>query len=984
MKNKILKIFILTLFIVLLSAFVSAQTINYLEWSDTTEQTKVIDAGENANLYFLSSGVFTFDYPINVYLKIYSTDYSNYLTYNSIVLNNAEFDSAVDGNIDLNYLNLNPGFYNIRLISLDSFGNTGPEEYLYLNVKPTTPVNNPPVFTGIIADQTINNGENFVDIDLNDYFSDVDNDQLTFSTDATLFNITINNGIVNINYNFNFGFLETITFTACDTSNACVNSNPIDLTILYVPPSNVLNLNNINDVSLDINDNENIDLYSLTTYTDVSGNILDATTLNYSIINSTCINTNVNINNTTGILSVSSTANEEVCSFKVYVEETIYPGNMQFTTSNIVNVIVTDNTPANNPPVFTGIIADQTINNDDVFVDVDLNDYFSDVDNDQLVFSSDATLFDIDFVGGVAGVGYFGVGSELVTFTACDTSNACVDSNPVNLTVLPIPYSNFTLQELDCQYDVIPRNELQICHAVFHDQNNVPVENAEVTFYYTSPAALEVGTCMTNDQGYCNINFNAPNTIGTYNVFVSAYKIGFNTFVDTNTITSFEVVDAQYELTEFYIYDNPNYFNGNPQHDQIVFYRGDDVYVEFKVYDLFNQVYVNDPNLFTDVTLYGNSQIQQISFDFHGFNNDYYQFSLNNIPLDDDFLGEDLIISYALNGNAAGQEHRTINVLNNLPVWQQLNDIELTQDEQILIQIDNKVTDLEDTNLLINVESVPSFIDYDYFNGVLSFSGVSVGEGSIVLSAEDSDNGVAFTSFNIKINPQSGNHTLVAYFDAPSVAKPNAEVKFDASNSIGQILQYCWEFDDELGVCTANPIIYHSFDRGTYAIKLIVNDIYGNSDSYTKNINIKQGTSCADGVDNDGDGLIDMDDPGCQESDGFSEFNLNTDLEKGLKFEYADVYSNNFYTYPGDEITVNVMVSNKADQDADDLRVIVMSPDLGLKLKSELFDLDEGDSENFRMSFEIPYGTYAGEYPVKITVRNDDIIHSTYRFIYIY
>lgn len=93
-------------------------------------------------------------------------------------------------------------------------------------------VNQAPVFSGNIGEVTWNDSVSISDaLNLNDYFSDVDNN-LTFSVSGNNFvNVTINNGIVSLVPKKNWFGTENVIFTASD-GQFSINSNQISLNVL--------------------------------------------------------------------------------------------------------------------------------------------------------------------------------------------------------------------------------------------------------------------------------------------------------------------------------------------------------------------------------------------------------------------------------------------------------------------------------------------------------------------------------------------------------------------------------------------------------------------------------------------------------------------------------------------------------------------------------------------------------------------------------
>ncbi len=890
MKNTIKLISLMIVFILCVT-FVSAQTINELNWNDIPTQTFTINEGDSAELYFMSAGVLTSDYPIYVTLGIREVGIQSwtYLTSNSVVLNEAEFNSAIDGTIDLLYLDLESGIYEIKLFSEDDNGHAGSELNLYLEVSDITNPNNAPTFSGAIPNQIIDDGEAFVDINLNSYFADIDaSDVLTFTANNNLFDIEITNGVATINYS-QIGS-ELVTFTACDLSNDCINSNVVNFTVneVVIINDNILSISqNFNEITMPIAEEVAINLYENTIYTNVDGNSLDLSTLNYSIVSGDC----------EGILyfefdgeelTVSSSNVIDSCAFQIYVEETVYAGAQQTAISNVIETSVQSNT--------------------------------------------------------------------------------------------------FNLTNFECLYDPVPIGGTQVCYATFENQNNLPVQDAVVSFFYLNQVGQAIGNCTTNEVGYCDIAFTVLSQVGEYEVYTSAYIEGYNPFIDMINTALFNVIENQYNIVEFNIYNDEASF-GNPNLEVTEFFRGEDMYIEFKVIDVDTNETIMNPDLFSSVTLYGNPNTNPerafVDFDFIELTGDgYYHFGLDSIPLDDDYLGNSLVISYALSqGEDVGQLNRTVQIYNNEPVWEDIDPILVEISQTVFINLNNYVNDLEDSNLIINVEDDSDLVNLNLVNNMLSITGANIGNGEITISALDSDNGYTETNFNIVVGVFQG---LNAYFTAPTIVKPEQGFTLDASASTGDIIEYCWDFGDGFVACTDVPDIEYNYDdRGSYNVTLMVIDVFGNEDTFSRIITVKRLGSCADGLDNDGDNLIDMDDPGCQESNGFSEFNLNTDLEKGLRFDYVDVVTTGYYVYPGEEVYINTKVRSKASEDIEDIKLIIMVPEFGIKIKSQKFDLDEEDTETVNMIVDVPYWAPAGEYVVKITASDGDIIHSTYRFFYV-
>ncbi len=148
-------------------------------------------------------------------------------------------------------------------------------------------------------------------------------------------------------------------------------------------------------------------------------------------------------------------------------------------------------------------------------------------------------------------------------------------------------------------------------------------------------------------------------------------------------------------------------------------------------------------------------------------------------------------------------------------------------------------------------------------------------------------------------------------------------------------------------------------------------------------------TQCSDGIDNDGDGLVDMTDPGCSSPQDNDEKNTTPPtpvppaVVPPLKVEAVDFNITSVKIAPEVVIMsqynttqVLITVDNESAVEAKDVRGIVMIPDLGLIQSTRLFDLNEHTDKTVGLALDIPYGTAAGTYLVQIMVGNE-VLHST-------
>ncbi|MDH3978094.1 MAG: PKD domain-containing protein [Gammaproteobacteria bacterium] len=163
------------------------------------------------------------------------------------------------------------------------------------------------------------------------------------------------------------------------------------------------------------------------------------------------------------------------------------------------------------------------------------------------------------------------------------------------------------------------------------------------------------------------------------------------------------------------------------------------------------------------------------------------------------------------------------------------------------------------------------------------------GTYTVTLTVTDNGGRIDSSSKSVTVSSGSGNALPVAGF---AYTCGGRNCSFDASNSTddGGIVAYAWDFGD--GNTSSAQITNHSYTaNGNYTVTLTVTDAESAADSASATFRIKNrgGTSgtaggggdsgggdggttietekgrkkCRDGIDNDGDGLIDAADPDC-------------------------------------------------------------------------------------------------------------------------
>ena len=159
------------------------------------------------------------------------------------------------------------------------------------------------------------------------------------------------------------------------------------------------------------------------------------------------------------------------------------------------------------------------------------------------------------------------------------------------------------------------------------------------------------------------------------------------------------------------------------------------------------------------------------------------------------------------------------------------------------------------------------------------------GTYTVVLTVTDNDGGPDSTSQQVTVSAPGGNAPPQATY---TYACSGRECAFDSSGSTDDIgiTSYTWNFGDGVNSSAANPL--HTYTaNGNYTVTLLVADAASASDNASATFRVKNrgntagssgggggdgGTTvetekgrkkCTDGIDNDGDGLTDSDDPDC-------------------------------------------------------------------------------------------------------------------------
>ncbi len=182
-------------------------------------------------------------------------------------------------------------------------------------------------------------------------------------------------------------------------------------------------------------------------------------------------------------------------------------------------------------------------------------------------------------------------------------------------------------------------------------------------------------------------------------------------------------------------------------------------------------------------------------------------------------------------------------------------------------------------------------------------------------------------------------------------------------------------------------------NEGLYTLSLTVTDDDGASDADTEIVTISASgnAECNDGIDNDGDGLIDMDDPGCHDINDNMEGEIHIPVEQTpfndqdrLLVTRIDIDGQDIadaVAMAGDFFRLGLTLENNMDINLEDIRVEVSIDELQARSTGMVRELDEGDSANVGLVMEVPYNADPGLYDMRIVISNDDVRRVKYRTV---
>ena len=325
------------------------------------------------------------------------------LSYNFSFSDSSKMNASVTGSTVL-FTGVAAGIVTVTVTATDT-GNLTATQTFTLTVNGQ---NQAPTTIGTIPAQTVNIGGSAATVDVSSYFSDADNDTLTYtasSSDTTKATVSISSETISITAVA--AGTTTITVTATDTGNLTTTQS-FSVTVSQTNHSPVA-VGTIPDQSLAVGGaSVSVDVSSY--FNDPDGDALsyafsssDTNKLNASITGATILFTGVD----TGTVTITVTATDTSDLF----------------ASQTFSVAIGSQ---NRPPVAVGTIPDQSLAVGGASVSVDVSSYFNDPDGDALSYafsSSDTNKLNASITG--ATILFTGVdtGTVTITVTATDTSD---------------------------------------------------------------------------------------------------------------------------------------------------------------------------------------------------------------------------------------------------------------------------------------------------------------------------------------------------------------------------------------------------------------------------------------------------------------------------------------------------------------------------------------------------------------------------------
>ncbi len=398
------------------------------------------------------------------------------------------------------------------------------------------PANRAPVAQGTVPDQNVNTGAT-VSLDMTSYFSDPDNDQLTYSastSNAAVATASIPNDRVTIT-GISVGN-ATITVTASDGSLTAGQTIRVTVQQLVVPkPDLIVDSPTFSDGSPDPGDRITL---NATVRNRGDGDATSSTTLRYYLSTDATISSNDTALGTDHVFSLdSSETSDEFIRLDAPLNAGTYyygacvdalPDESDTQNNCSVAVTVTVVEPVNRAPVAQGSIPAQTLDVDES-IRVNVSSYFQDPDGDGLTFSastSDAAVSTVTTAGNVATLEGQSAGNATITVTASDGSLTARQTIQVTVQIPVVLAPDLIVESPTVSKNNLSSEERFTLRATVRNQGNGRGSSTTLRYYLSTDATItsadmEVGTdrvfsLRASSTGDESISLRAPSALGTH------------------------------------------------------------------------------------------------------------------------------------------------------------------------------------------------------------------------------------------------------------------------------------------------------------------------------------------------------------------------------------------------------------------------------------------------------------------------------------
>ncbi len=311
----------------------------------------------------------------------------------------------------------------------------------------------------------------------------------------------------------------------------------------------------------------------------------------------------------------------------------------------------------------------------------------------------------------------------------------------------------------------------QSCSVTVRDDKGNRVPDALVTIYFDNGNLF--GVCHTDTiTGECSA-LKSMNQRGHYRVYATAEKSGFISDTDKIPTFDFDVMAKRYTISDLRIFNDSNF----TQEDD-VFYRGENMYVSFKVTDDYTGKPVD--GIVSQVTLVSPPG-GRINLSFIRDEAGVYYYKLTPIPPTHEFLGNSQVFSFVFNftDNTSGQMQAPVTILNNPPEIRGLSNLTILRGTTYTVDLSHYEFDVEDSgnNLTWEVtQYTNSLFSYTLNGKILTIkAGNREGVGEITLRLYDLDGD--YDQKTVKVTVKRGvNHA--PYFISTPITSVRAGSKY--------------------------------------------------------------------------------------------------------------------------------------------------------------------------------------------------------------